>query len=110
MLTRERMLPIISRGRKIIIYPDHDGIEKWKQQAEMINYDMLNVNSKIVEKNWRPDDGDKADIADILVRLMYETRSCKVQKVEEVIQQWRESNPFFGELCDRLHLEPLISA
>lgn len=109
-LTRERLQPLIERGRRISLYPDHDGIDKWFKQAESIDYELIKVQSSFVERNWRPEDGEKADIADILVRLMYETRSCKVQKVEEVIQQWRESNPFFGELCDRLHLEPLIPA
>ena len=110
MMTKERMMPIINRGRKIILYPDHDGIDKWKQQAENIGYELLMVDSSVVSTNWKPEDGDKADLADILVRLMYDTRSCKVQKVEEVIQQWRDRNPFFGKLCDRLHLEPIIPA
>lgn len=109
-LTRERLQPLIERGRRISLYPDHDGIDKWFKQAESIDYELIKVQSSFVERNWKPDDGDKADIADILVRLMYETRSCKVQKVEEVIQQWRDRNPFFGELFDRLHLEPVIPA
>lgn len=110
MLTEERLKPLIDRGRNISLYPDHDSIQKWRSLAKDMDYKNLKVNSTFVERNWRPEDGEKADIADILVRLMYETRSCKVQKVEEVIQQWRESNPFFGELCDRLHLEPQIPA
>ena len=110
MMTKERMMPLIERGRRISLYPDHDGIDKWFKQAESIGYDNLKIQSSFVETNWKPEDGDKADIADILVRLMYDTRSCKVQKVEEVIHQWRDRNPFFGKLCDRLHLEPIIPA
>lgn len=110
MLTKERLMPLIERGRNISLYPDHDSIEKWTKQAEIIDYKHLKVNSNFVERNWRPEDGEKADIADILVRLMTDSRSYKVQKVEEVIEQFSSTNPFFAQLVDRLQLTPVIPA
>lgn len=110
MLTKERLMPFIERERNIILYPDHDGIVKWRKQAEEIDYKHLKISTEFVERNWRPEDGEKADIADILVRLMTDSRSYKVQKVQEVIEQFSTTNPFFAKLVDRLQLTPVIPA
>ena len=110
MLTKERLMPLMERGRKVSLFPDHDSIEKWTKQADGMGYDQLKVQSAFVERNWRKEDGDKADIADILVRLLCESRAGKVQKVNEVISAFRTANPFFGKLVDRLQLEPIIQA
>ena len=67
-LTRERLAPIINRRRRIILYPDRDGIEKWQQKAREIGYDLLTVDATPVTKWWQESDGAKADIADVVIR------------------------------------------
>ena len=110
MLTRERLAPIIERGRKISLYPDHDAVNKWQVQAESLGYDKIKVQSMFVNRNWKPDDGEKADIADIIVRLLEETRTGKVQRVGDTIKQMILTNPFLENLIERFQLTPIIPA
>ena len=67
-LTRERLMPLINRRRKIVLYPDRDSIEKWQQKAREIGYDLLTVDATPVTKWWQESDGPKADIADVVIR------------------------------------------
>lgn len=118
MLSYDRLLPLFVRGRRISLLPDHDSIEKWTKIAHDISWyaidfgyePNMSVQTTFVERNWREEDGEKADIADMLVRLLCDSRAGKVQKVNEVISQFRTANPFFGKLVDRLQLEPIIQA
>lgn len=71
-LTRERLQPLIDAGRKIQLFPDKDGIDKWKEKAVELRYNNVFFNTTIVEKCWLPIDGDKADIADIVIRMLNE--------------------------------------
>ena len=68
-LTREKLKPLIERQRDIVLYPDRDGVEAWKDTAEAIGYDRLRVNDEPVTSWWRPEDGEKADIADVVLRM-----------------------------------------
>jgi hypothetical protein len=69
-LTRERLAPIIEQRRRIILYPDRDSIKRWEQLAKDLNYDRVTIDTRAVMKWWRPEDGDKADIADVVVRII----------------------------------------
>lgn len=71
-LTRDRLAPIIKQNRRIILYPDRDGIQKWKEAAAKINYDRLTIDTRAVMEWWKPDDGPKADIADVVTRIVKE--------------------------------------
>lgn len=68
-LTAERLAPLIEAKRKIVLFPDRDGIKSWKEKAAMIPY-KLSVNTDIVTKYWQPIDGEKADIADVVIRML----------------------------------------
>lgn len=68
-LTREKLKPLIDRQRDIVLYPDRDGVEAWKDTADAIGYDRLRVNDEPVTSWWRPEDGEKADIADVVLRM-----------------------------------------
>lgn len=72
MLNRERLQPIIKQGRRIVLYPDRDGIDRWRAKAENLRYDRLHVNAEPVLKWWKECDGAKADIADVVVRMINE--------------------------------------
>ena len=99
MLSRERMKPIIDQGRKVVIYPDRDGIAKWKDKAKQIGYDQIHVDTDPVLKWWRERDGDKADIADVVVRILNERKP--MTSIDEV----KESMPKAAPLIDKLNLE-----
>lgn len=99
MLTRERLQPIIDQRRRIILYPDRDGIEKWQQKAEQLHYDRLTIDTTPVTKWWRPEDGEKADIADVVVRII--NKSEPMTNINDVAKEMPHVKP----LIDKLNLE-----
>ena len=78
MLNRERLAPIIKQHRRIVLYPDRDGIDRWRAKAENLHYDRLHINAEPVLKWWREGDGEKADVADVVVRIINEHTPPKV--------------------------------
>lgn len=69
-LNRQKLITIIAQRRNIRLYPDRDAIDRWKIKAEQLNYNRLIVATEPVTKWWQPEDGDKADIADVVVRIL----------------------------------------
>jgi hypothetical protein len=72
MLSRQRLAPIISQRRRIVLFPDRDGIDKWRAKAENLHYDLLTLDTDPVTRWWSEADGPKADIADVVVRMTNE--------------------------------------
>ena len=99
MLSRERMKPIIDQGRKVVLYPDRDGIAKWKAKAKQIGYDQIHVDTDPVLKWWCDRDGDKADIADVVVRILNERKP--MTSIDEV----KREIPTVAQLIDKLNLK-----
>ena len=100
MMNRERLKPLIDQGRRIILYPDRDGIDKWRVKAEQMHYDRLSIDTEPVTKWWLPEDGEKADIADVVVRIINSSNELKTS--EEVI----EHMPLAKPLIEKLNLVP----
>ena len=98
-LNREKLKPIIEQKREIILYPDRDGIAKWKAKAENLYYDRVTVDSKPVTEWWRPEDGEKADIADVVIRMINNSKTYKT--AEEVVADM----PKLKALHDKFNLE-----
>ena len=71
-ITREKLKPLMDLGRRIQLFPDRDGIKAWREKAAELDYDRLGFNTEAVLEWWRPEDGDKADIADVVLRLLRE--------------------------------------
>ena len=99
MLTRERLKPIIDRGRRVILYPDRDGIEKWRIKAEQLHYDRLTLDTTPVTKWWLPEDGEKADIADVVIRMI--NNSTELKTIADVRREMPQANG----LIDKLNLD-----
>lgn len=70
MLNRERLKPIIQQHRRIVLYPDRDGIDRWRAKLENLRYDRMHMNAEPVLRWWREEDGPKADVADVVVRII----------------------------------------
>ena len=96
-LTAERLAPLIERKRHIVLCPDHDAIGEWKAKAKEIDYKWLSVDDQMVTKAWRPEDGEKADIADIIVRLL--------QPKVSILEVMAEEHPEINDLIDAFNLE-----
>jgi hypothetical protein len=101
-LTAERLAPIIQRGRRIILYPDRDAINRWQAKADSLKYDRLTLDTEPVLKWWIESDGPKADIADIILRMVYDHRNDQPQSLAGVIAK----NPVLQDLVDKFNLKP----
>ena len=99
MLSAERLKPITSQGRQIVLFPDRDGIAKWKAKAKQIGYDQIHVDTDPVLKWWKEQDGDKADIADVVVRILNERKP--MTNIEEVKREMPQAAP----LIDKFNLK-----
>lgn len=101
-LTREKLLPLIEAKRYIVLYPDYDGYDEWEAAAKRIGYDRISVSNQ-VRKYHVPADGDKADIADIMLRLV-----SAPQETEKDVAARRlgldSCPPSLSELMDKLDL------
>lgn len=98
-LTRDKLAPIISEGRRIILYPDRDAIDKWRAKQANLRYDRLSINMQAVRDWWKPEDGEKADIADVVLRMIIE-RGGRPVTVNDIINR----SPAFKTLVDKLEL------
>jgi len=97
-LNRDKLAPIIEQGRRIILYPDRDGVEKWRQKAQQLDYPRVVVDATPVQAWWKPCDGEKADIADVVVRILNE------RKPMTTIEQVKAEMPTATPLIDKLNL------
>ena len=98
-LTAEKLAPIIQAKKKIVCWPDRDGIDKWKKRISELNCKEITINTKPVTEWWRPEDGDKADIADVVVRM---TNSKRIYKTAAEVM---EDLPLLKKLDDKCNFE-----
>ena len=66
----EALRPLIESGRRVWIWPDKDGVEKWKEKVGHLISDRFGIYTQFFDKYWIPEDGKKADLADINLRLI----------------------------------------
>jgi len=98
-INRERLEPLIKEGRNIILYPDRDGIKAWKENADSLGYSKILVEDKPVTEWWKPEDGPKADIADVVLRMLAN------KKIYKTVDEVMEDIPAVKILHDKLNLE-----
>ena len=98
MLSAERLKPITSQGRQIVLFPDRDGVGKWRAKAAQLPYKSIVLNEQPVTEWWKPQDGDKADVADVVVRILNE------RKPMTTIDEVKEAMPTAAPLIDQLNL------
>jgi len=96
MLSRKRLAPIIKRGRDIMLYPDRDGVEAWTKKAEELACG-IHVDCTAVTEWWKEEDGPKADIADVVVRIINEGKKETAKPLTDI--------PAVRTLIDNLDLE-----
>lgn len=97
LITQERLKPFIKTGRYITLFPDRDGRQQWKDKLDTIDYKKLRYNDEFVTKYWLPEDGEKADIADIIVRwVMQGKRRDTMKEMMEKSEALRLLNEKLG--------------
>lgn len=92
-----KMTDIMKAKRNVVLFPDKDGVAEWTKLAKEINYEQIVINTEFMDRYWQPLDGAKADIADVIVRLIEEGR-------EKTLEEWIEETPALGTLINRLNL------
>jgi hypothetical protein len=71
-INKYKLAPIMKEGRRIVLYPDRDGVKAWTKKAHELNYLNIVVDARPVTEWWKLQDGEKADIADVVVRSIIE--------------------------------------
>ena len=69
-LRLDAMQPLIDQSRQVWLWPDKDGRDAWQEVCDKLGYDKCRVYTNFFDTCWREEDGDKADIADIAIRMM----------------------------------------
>ena len=69
-LQLDKFQPLIDQGRTIWLWPDKDGRDEWQEVCDKLGYDHCQLYTHFFDTCWTPADGDKADIADIAIRMM----------------------------------------
>jgi hypothetical protein len=82
-----------------VLYPDRDGIDKWRIKCEQMHYPNMAVDCIPVQKWWKPQDGEKADIADVVIRCINESKP--LTDINDV----KATMPQASGLIDKLNLE-----
>ena len=69
-LQLDSLQPLIDQSRIIWLWPDKDGREAWQEVCDKLGYDNCRLYTHFFDTCWREEDGDKADVADIAIRMM----------------------------------------
>lgn len=79
-LREELLRPLINQRRAIALVPDKDGIQDWQRKCEELGYRYAYVSTDVLTLQWKEADGQKADIADVLARVMEDSRRDRMVK------------------------------
>ena len=73
--TTDMLEPLIKDNRYVVVYPDVDGAQSWSEAIKAIGYKNMSMTAKmrpVPAGLYNPMlDEPKADIADIMIRLMH---------------------------------------
>ena len=86
-----------------MLYPDRDGIKAWAKKAEALDYKLITTDTRAVTQWWTEEDGPKADIADVVLRLI---NNRTPQTPEELAREWQETSDGFRQACQQFKLKP----
>ena len=103
-LQLDSLQPLIDQGRTIWLWPDKDGRNDWQEVCDKLGYDHCRVYTHFFDTCWREEDGDKADIADIAIRMM---RTGEGPRVEESGGQVHDSSQKNHATCPHDSSEPV---
>lgn len=103
-LKRKQLQPLIDRNRYIVLYPDYDGYDEWAAAVKRIDYPRISISPQ-VKKLHIASDGDKADMADIMLRLVRAPRETMAEKAARRLGCTEEQAENLTMLIDKLNLE-----
>lgn len=83
MLTAQRLAPILASKKDIVLFPDKDGESKWREQVRKFDNGHVDCSTFYMDKYWDEQDGPKADLGDILVKILCKNKEHSCQKPDE---------------------------
>ena len=98
----ESLRPLIESGRRVWVWPDKDGVEKWREKVSHLLSDRFSIYVGFFDRYWIEADGKKADIADIQLRLLCHPETDRQAKAdyELRLKQKSEQQPECPEGVD----------
>lgn len=102
-LRPDMLRPLIAAKRHIFVHPDIDGYDEWSKTLRGIDYDRIYLSQQ-VRNLWQPADGNKADIADIMLRWTLDDTTDEGTKVATLLGQ-PEKAEVLNQLINRLNLQ-----
>ena len=78
---------LIDEGRTIWIWPDKDGVEKWRTKVSHMLSDKVRITTKFLDDFWTEADGQKTDVADIILRLMTNPETANERPKEKQLTE-----------------------
>lgn len=69
-LKLESLQPLIDSKRRVWIWPDKDGVEKWQSKVKHLLNDRIQLYTRFFDRYWIEADGPKADVCDVQLRLL----------------------------------------
>ena len=113
MLSNERMEPLFSQHRHVVLYPDTDGIDDWAEWIKLLNQPDLTIQREFFTRYYKPElDGPKADIADILIRWMCESNEGRPHYTHKEVKTVADiiiATPALEQLIDRNQMPGAIA-
>ena len=102
----EALRPLIDSGRRVWVWPDKDGVEKWKAKVGHLCNDRFGIYTGFFDKYWIPEDGPKADLADINLRLICHPETMTAEPpakndrkdTDLGLVEWNSQEPFIDPL------------
>lgn len=91
-LTQMKLYPV--RKRNVLLYPDRQAEDKWKKAIEGCPYEHVRLHDKWITQLWQPEDGEKADIGDSILRIIQPFRPT-IEYLEEKIPGFKALNEAF---------------
>ena len=104
VLQLDSMQPLIDQGRQVWLWPDKDGVDDWQKVADKLGSEKVQVYTRFFDTCWREEDGEKADAADIAIRMM--KTGDKPRKEPEQVTTAKSQETVLP-LGDGLPLEPV---
>ena len=99
-LSRSKLQPLIDAKRKILLYPDQDGIKEWREKMKAIGYkNMKLAQSLVIDKN-----NPKKDCGDYIIERLYEIQAEREKKALGNIPTAEELARYNEEQCKLLDL------
>lgn len=88
-LNEDMLLRLLEKDRTVELYPDYDGYPNWekvvssKRLQPYVATGLLSISNSVRDL-WKPEDGPKADIADIMIRIVTTPHKSEADKAYEM--------------------------